>query len=255
MRTLQTWFESPLGRLLAEREQEVIERHLAQWPGMTLLQVGGLRQERRALRANTARQWLVDAPGRGSVDCVLWPEQLPFQSDTIDIVVLVHSLEFSPNPHRVLREAERVLAPEGHLLILSFNLFSLWGIAHALPALRARGAPWNGAYLSARRIRDWLTLLDMEIASTEYHFFRPPLNRPRLQERLALLERLGPRCLPWFGGVQLTVAKKRVLGFTALRPVRRLERKLVPGGLAQPTARRPMNANLRGNLHRRRLPR
>ena len=156
MRTLQDWYETPLGQLVAQLERELLDRHLDRWAGAHLLQVGGFGYGQRVLRANTSRQWLVDLPGHGPVDCRLEPEHLPFQSDTMDMVVLVHSLEFGSNPHRVLREAERVLSPEGHLLVLSFNLFSLWGLAHAIPALRRRGAPWCGEYFSSRRVRDWL---------------------------------------------------------------------------------------------------
>lgn len=238
MRTLHTWFDTPLGRLVSDMEREALDCHLDRWSGAKLLQVGGFGGDRRVLRANTARQWLVDAPGQGPADCLLRPEQLPFLSDTMDIVVLIHSLEFNSNPHRVLREAERVLAPEGHLVVLAFNLLSLWGLAQTLPTLRRRGAPWNGRYLSARRIRDWLTLLDMEISASEYHLFRPPLSRPRLQERLAVMERIGPRCLPWFGGVHLIVAQKHVVGLTPLRAFRRQQPQLVPAGLGQPTPRR-----------------
>jgi len=245
MRTLQDWYETPLGQLVAQLEREMLDRHLDRWAGAHLLQIGGFGYGQRVLRANTSRQWLVDRPGHGPVDCRLEPEHLPFQSDTMDMVVLVHSLEFGGNPHRVLREAERVLSPEGHLLVLSFNLFSLWGAAHAMPTLRRRGAPWHGEYFSSRRVRDWLTLLDMEILSTEHSLFRPPLRRLKLQEKLAGLERWGPRVVPWLGGIHLTVAKKHVVGLTPLQPVWRSRRRLVPGGLAQPTSRKAVDASLR----------
>lgn len=246
MRTLQDWFQTPLGQLLAQSERELLDRHLDCRAGAHLLQIGGFGAGQKVLRANTSRQWLVDAPDNGPVDCLLNPEHLPFQSDSMDIVILVHSLEFSDNPHRVLREADRVLAPEGYLLVLSFNLFSLWGLAHALPGVARRGAPWSGQYFSSRRIRDWLKLLDMEIHAVEHAYFRPPVNKARLQERLAGAERWGGRIMPWFGAVHLTVAQKHVVGLTRLRPVWRVQPKLI-GGFAQPTSR---SANvLRRDIH------
>jgi SAM-dependent methyltransferase len=248
MQTLQHWFETPLGRLLAEVERQALDRHLDRWAGASLLQIGGFGGGRRVLRANTSRQWLVDADGCGQVDCVLQPDKLPFQSDSMDIVVLVHSLEFSGNPHRVLREAARVLAPEGHLLVLTFNLASLWGLAHSLPTLQRRGAPWNGQYFTSRRVRDWLTLLDLETVAVEHHFFRPPLSRARVQEQMAPLERWAPRLVPWFGGVHMIVAQKHVVGVTPLRPVWRPQRRLVAGGLAHPTSRKSLDAALRRDL-------
>lgn len=248
MKTLQNWFETPLGRLLAAVERQALDHHLDRWAGATLLQIGGFGDGQRVLRANTSRQWLVGCSAESKVDCVLRPEQLPFQSNTMDIVVLVHSLEFSDNPHRVLREAERVLAPEGYLLVLSFNLLSLWGCAHALPALQRRGAPWNGEYFTSRRVRDWLTLLDLTTISVEHLFYRPPINRSRLQQRLLPMENWAARVVPWFGGVHLTVAQKHVAGMTPLRPVLWRRRRLVAGGLAQPTSRKPLDVALRRDI-------
>lgn len=232
MRTLQAWFDSPLGRSLGEIERDALDRHLDRWTGARLLQVGGFGGGRRVRRANTSRQWLVDR--EAPADCLLEPERLPFLSDTMDIVVLVHALEFSSNPHRVLREAARVLAPEGHLVVLAFNRLSLWGLTRALSGRSRRGAPWNGRYLTAWRLRDWLALLDLETRVSEAYFYRPPLNRPKLQERLVRLERIGPAVLPWFGGVHLMVAQKHVPALTPLRPLRPLQPELVPSGLAQP---------------------
>lgn len=211
------------------------------------MQIGGFGQGRRVLRANTSRQWLGGAQGE-PVDCVLNPEQLPFQSNSMDIVVLVHSLDFSSSPHRVLREAERVLAPEGYLLVLGFNLVSLWGAAHSVPALQQRGAPWNGQYFTQRRIRDWLALLDLEMVAAEHHFYRPPVSRAQMQERLLPLESWASRLAPWFGGVHLTVARKHVIGTTPLRPVWRRRPRLVTGGLAQPSSRKITDATMRRDL-------
>lgn len=236
MSSLQTWYTKPLGRLVAQAEREALDVHLDRFSGARLLQLGAFGDGLRVLRANTSRAWLAGPPGDGPVDCYLEPEALPFQSDSIDAVVLVHSLEFSDSPHQVLREAERVLAPEGHLLVLGFNAWSAWGLARWL---RRRGgrAPWNGRYVSASRLRDWLSLLGLEISSQEYRLFRPPIGRPRLQQRLEWLERVGPGLLPWLGGIHITVAQKRVAGITPLRPAWKEKRALIPGGLAQPTSR------------------
>src|SRR5690606_11980997 len=117
MRSLQEWYCSPVGRLLEAAEREALGRCLDRLTGAAMLQLGGFGSQPK-LGANTGRQWLAcegaDEPG----DCIVDFEQLPFQSNTIDIVVLVHTLDFASRPHVVLREAERVLVPEGTLLTL-----------------------------------------------------------------------------------------------------------------------------------------
>ncbi|MFM1760358.1 MAG: hypothetical protein RLY75_1629, partial [Pseudomonadota bacterium] len=61
--------------------------------------------------------------------------ELPFASESIDLLVLPHVLEFAADPHQILREAERVLRPEGRLIISGFNPASLWGMRQYLSRL------------------------------------------------------------------------------------------------------------------------
>lgn len=240
MRSLQEWYCSPVGRLLEAAEREAVGRCLDRLTGAAMLQLGGFGSQPK-LGANTGRQWLAcegaDEPG----DCIVDFEQLPFQSNTIDIVVLVHTLDFASRPHVVLREAERVLVPEGTLLTLCFNPWSLWGVTRAWRGYPGAEGPWGGRYLAVRRTRDWLTLLGLELEHTEYLYFRPPWNSEGAQQRLQVLEGLGERWLPWFGGVYLMEARKHVAGLTPLRPRWRRHTKLISGGLPQPTPRNYMN--------------
>lgn len=236
MRPLQHWYRTPVGHLLESVEREALARRLDRLTGAASLQLGGFGMQPR-LRPHTGRHWLAcerpDDPG----DCLLRFEQLPFQSQSMDIVVSVHALEFSDRPHQVLREAERVLVPEGALLLLCFNPISLWGAARAWRG-GIRGAPrWQGRYLTARRTRDWVTLLGLELERIEYFYFRPPWNNAALQGRLQPLENVAERWLPWFGGVYLLTARKHVAGITPLRPSWRRRRGLTGGGLPQPTSR------------------
>ena len=55
-------------------------------------------------------------------------DALPFPDHSLDLVVLPHALELSRDPHLTLREVERVLVPEGRVMILGFNPASLWGL-------------------------------------------------------------------------------------------------------------------------------
>lgn len=236
MRTLRNWYRTPVGRLLEQAERQALAQRMDRLSGAALLQLGGF-YERPRLSANTGRQWLAEPPDSGPVDCRLEFERLPLQSNSIDIMVLLHVLEFSAEPQAVLREAERVLASEGHLLVLGFNPWSSWGVTRAWRGHAKAEGPWRGRYLSPGRARDWLTLLGLEVEHTDYLYFRPPWNSSLAQERLQPLERLGPRCLPWLGGVYLTVARKRVAAVTPLRPRWAKQRKLLGGRLAQPTSR------------------
>ena len=74
--------------------------------------------------------------GRSAVWCDLL--DLPFEAQSVDLIVMPHTLEFTSDPHRLLREAERVLMPEGQLIILGFNSLSLWGARQSLGKMTGR---------------------------------------------------------------------------------------------------------------------
>jgi ubiquinone/menaquinone biosynthesis C-methylase UbiE len=102
------------------------------------------------------------ADDSGQVDVFCDFRQLPFAAHSIDLVVMPHVLEFRADPHQILREVERVLIPEGEVLITGFNPISIWGLRRALPNCPGH-FPWNGHYLSVRRLKDWLQLLGFEV--------------------------------------------------------------------------------------------
>ena len=88
-------------------------------------------------------------------------ESLPLESEALDLIVVQHVLEFVADPHGVLRELDRVLVPEGRVVLVSFNPWSYWGLRRLFN--RGRSAPWFGWSLGRRRLRDWLALLGYDI--------------------------------------------------------------------------------------------
>ena len=143
--------------------------------------------------------------------------ELPFATASLDLVLLPHVLEFSAHPHRVLREVERVLVPEGSVVVSGLNPLSLWG-ARKLLARRDAGAPWSGHYRSAMRIRDWLTLLGFEVQASMFGCYAPPLRSLQWQERWRFADRAGARWWPVLGAGYLLHGIKRVQGMRLITP-------------------------------------
>ena len=235
------WFGRSLGRRLLEADVEALSSVLPTLFGYHLLQAGqpaaaDLLQTSR-IRHRVVLDELPTDPENAAVSLVgAVPQALPVASDSLDVVVLPHTLEYTRDPHGVLREADRCLIPEGHVVILGFNPWSLWGMWRLF--LHRRGAaPWCGQFYSLTRLKDWLALLGFDTVLVRTHFFRPPLKRDSLMGRLSFLERAGRRWWPRLGGGYLLVAKKRVVTLTPIRPRWRPRRGLV-GGLTEPTLRR-----------------
>lgn len=208
------WFETPLGQHLLFREQRYYDNAVSDVFGFNAVQVGlpqldFLRNSRIPLRVTCA----VESPAAVRAD----PMFLPFESQSLDLLLLPHVLEFSANPHQVLREAERVLRPEGRLVLSGFNPRSLWGLARVLQG-GERGYPWNGNFLNVSRVKDWMVLLGMEVAAGSMCCYRPPINRETWLRRLRFMEPAGDRWWAMGGGVYFLQAVKRVHGMHVILP-------------------------------------
>lgn len=236
---LAAWFARTPGMILAGEERRIVERLLPRMFGYHIVQIGGTDGEPLYGASPISHRILAgveEEAGAGAPALRCATDSLPFLAESLDVVILPHTLEFSATPHRLLRECERILIGEGHLIILGFNPWSLYGLWRLCLSWRGE-PPWNGHFYRHARIKDWLSLLDLELVCTERCFFRPPLRRPRLLQRLGFVETLGRYCWSIFGGVHIMVARKHVAQLTPLRPSWRDRRAVVSSGVAEPSAR------------------
>ena len=219
------WLETPLGQNVLEHERAMFDAAVVDLFGFNAVQLGLpgvdlLRQCRIPHRFNAAAN-------QGRLRCDFG--QLPLATGSIDLLLLPHVLEFSQTPHQVLRDAERTLVPEGHLVISGFNPVSFWGIRHSL---YKRGSyPWNGKFIPLMRMKDWLALLGMEVVAGRMACYAPPCKNGRWLKRMEWMDKAGDRWWPMMGGVYFLVAKKRVAGMRLIRPQwgsRNLARALMP---------------------------
>ena len=150
---------------------------------------------------------------------MLDPEDLPFPAESLDLVVLSHVLEFSADPHQVIREVERVLIPEGHILVTGFNPYSLWGLRQrTLRGIRKPYLPEEGEFLTLFRLRDWMKLLSFEIQHSKAGCYITALSQQKWIERWSWMDRLGSRWWPFAGGAYAVDAVKRVRGMRLIGP-------------------------------------
>jgi SAM-dependent methyltransferase len=223
------WLQTPLGQYLLAREQQFVDAAVADIFGYYAVQIDlpvydVLRNNRMPSRLTIG---MSDA-------CQLQcdPAQMPLASASVDLIVLPHTLDFHPDPHQVVREAERVLLPEGRLIILGFNPWSMWGAARL--ARRRHGMPWQGRFLGVSRVKDWLALMGLESAPTQIDCYRPPLGSERWLDRCEFLERVGRRWWPVGGAVYGMSAIKRVRGMRLLTPGWKRLGRVTPPGVAVP---------------------
>ena len=247
---MQHWTDSALGQYLLQWEQQRCDEAVSDIFGYHGLQLG--MPMLQALRANRMPQrWLaLEAESLGDWQQVLRhgrlpssevpipsvliaaPEALPFSEHSLDLVVLPHTLDTSPDPHAVLREAARVLVPEGRLVVCGLNPASLMGVQRRVerrtPYLSGMG--WGVGYW---RLRDWLRLLAFDIEAVQFGCYRPAAQGEQWLRRWDFLDRWGHKGWPVLGGVYCLVAVKRVPGMRLIEPPKHMrDLFMVPAGQA-----------------------
>jgi SAM-dependent methyltransferase len=234
---LQAWLRSPLGERLYALESKVATEALAQVFGWQLLQIGvwgendALIAEARTQRRSVLARHGEHGPGRPIIRSRT--DALAIASDSVDAVLLPHTLEYEPDPHEILREVERILSGEGHLIVFGFRPFSSWGLRHLFA--RDGFPPGLERVISEGRLRDWLKLLGFEVVDARRYLFTLPWGSAAPSSQ-SFLERAGGHLWPLLAGGYLLKARKRVYTLTPIQPRWRLRPKVV-GGLIEPTTR------------------
>jgi len=232
------WLHSHLGQRVFALERKHTAEALSQVFGWQLLQIGvwgddhSLMTEARTQRkAVLARDGLL--PTDGVMSLRSRTDTLAIASDSVDAVLLPHTLEYEADPHGLLREVERILLGDGQLIVTGFRPFSWWGTRHLLT--RHGFPPGSRQLIGEFRLRDWLKLLGFEVTEARRYLFTWPWGAaaPRAER---LFETVGDRLWPLFAGAYLLKARKRVYTLTPIRPRWRTSKKVV-SGLMEPTSR------------------
>jgi len=216
---LHDWLHTPAGQYLLAWEQAQFDRAVSDVFGFHALQLG--LPALNALQANRMpHRWLgLDAaplavPSDRAVLLTHY-EALPFSDHSLDLIVLPHTLEMSFDPHATLREVERVLVPEGRLVVCGFNPTSLWGVSHRW----GKALPEVGDFIGHWRLRDWLRLLSFDVQSSRLGCYRPAVKSQRWLQRCEWMDGAGQKWWPIFGAAYCVVAIKRVRGMRLISPV------------------------------------
>lgn len=211
--SLNEWLSSAQGDYVLKREQDYFDKTVEDIFGFNALQLGlseqpFLRRSRMPLR--------MSGEEAVTADVRLCHDELPFACESVDLLLLPHILEFAENPHQILREVERVMMPEGNLLISGFNPYSLWGLRRKLG--RKQGYPWCGNFIALKRLKDWLALLGFVVVDVRFSAYVPPFNRATSLARCCFMDGSGDRRWAGSGGVYFLHAIKRVPGMRLIQP-------------------------------------
>ncbi|QEP43419.1 SAM-dependent methyltransferase [Ectothiorhodospiraceae bacterium BW-2] len=208
-RALQHWYLTPTGRLWLEQEQQLLAERLSHHFGYLLLQLGSPLLFDTCRHSPIPKRLLLTEQWQQFTSLVGHYHHLPVASDSIDLVILGHLLQFNDHPHAILREVERILRPEGAVIILGFQPLRLWRINHFI---HQHHPSQRGAELIASlRLFDWLRLLGLKIDYRHDYLPASPVALPRWKSPLQRLNRA-------FNGGYMVSAIKRVIPLSIVRP-------------------------------------
>ncbi|MEB0137735.1 MULTISPECIES: class I SAM-dependent methyltransferase [unclassified Undibacterium] len=222
---LDAWLALSAGQYVLAQERVLFDAMTADIFGYHALQIG-MPQIDALAASRMPRRWLSNTalcaePGKSARPIVVSHDftELPFDAHSMDLVVLPHVLEFASEPHQILREVERILIPEGRLIISGFNQASMWGARQLAARLGAPAyLPREGEFISAKRLKDWLKLLNMEVGRIDFRCYAPPCRSDKWLQRYHFMEAAGQKWWPYFGAVYMMQAVKRVRGMHLIGP-------------------------------------
>ncbi len=219
----KSWRDFRQGEALA---RQIENQFNLWWPrifGYHLLKVGNLSCELETGACSIRHQIRLSTQANLAT-VIADPDDLPFVQHAVDAVLLAHCLEFAQDPHHVIREAHRVLMPDGYLLLSGFNPYSAMGLLTLWPGLH-RQLPWSGRFFSIARVTDWLHLLGFEILDEHRLFCTSMLSE---QVGSSSFRHFAEQHLNWLGAAYVIVARKRTLPLTPIKPKWQLTNQFNP---------------------------
>lgn len=220
-----TWAQLHNGDWLRESIQTRLDEWCPKLFGYHMLKLGGLSSEISSCTCNIQHQVNLDIQNPLH-NVIADGYNLPFLEKSFDVVVLSHQLDYSNDPHRLLREVDRVMMDDGYIIITGFNPFSVTGLASLMP-WRKNSLPWSGRMYTPSRVKDWLGVLNYEVIHCDTYALFP---MSKYQAMWTWLENALGGCASFAGSQYFIVARKRTYPIKPIKPHWHLKRRFSPVG-------------------------
>lgn len=248
---LRHWFNTPIGEVYRHAESQLLSQKLSENFRSEVLQldfIGWEDEFHEAMRF--AHYTILDNQTSGEkkyTRVVGQADNIPIDTHSVDIVILPHTLEFEDNPHQVLREVNRILKPEGIVLLMGFNPWAFWHLPRFLPKAK-RNTPWNGRYISRYRVVDWLKLLNFDIEASQGCCLFPLVKNKKDTNKQTIFEKIAA-WIPFVPAAYFVMGVKRVSGGTSVFQLQDLKDRFISQPLTKPATKAIHVEKNRANLH------
>ena len=233
---LREFYLSSLGLTVRQRLRKRLRRIWPQVRGEKVLTLGYGTPLLRPILKDAAAVFAMMPAQQG---VAFWPREgpncsslvdfnnLPLPDNSIDRIVLFHAVEVTSDPAEFLDELFRILKPNGRMLLVVPNRLGIWAHSERTPF-------GNGQPYSARQVRNLLTDHGFFVDRTWPALFFPPTSSRIILSFSELIERLGERLFPSFGGVLVTESGKQVYAPLLTKAAPRQRRMILPLPMPSP---------------------
>jgi SAM-dependent methyltransferase len=237
-RELDIWYQSPLGQYLAQQIKIYLDDLLSTCFGYYAIQIGSYPLPGELLSGCRIKHVFHLGQKQQVQDAEVNLTAIPIASDSTDLVILTHTLSQAADPHALLREVNRVLIPDGKLIIIDFNPISLWGVRHLFQSWLEE-VPWGGHYYTALRLKDWTSLLGFELQAHYRCGHILPINFQGLINKSRILSKFSERWLGFSGAVNILSFDKNTIPLTPFRK-RWVKKRVLSPKVIRPSVGRGM---------------
>ena len=206
---IESWSQLPHGQCLLQQTQQRVDDVINGCFGYHLLKLGQLSSQLNTTKSPIIHQ-INCAPSGEDIGLYADLHLLPVQDASIDLCILAHELDFSSDPHQLLREIDRVLTLDGTLIISGYNPISLFGLRSLLRSKYTL----NARLFLPNRVLDWLQLLGFEIQHKQHFDFLSCALHSKFSN---CVESIGERFMPYFCSTYFIVAKKQNIPMTPIK--------------------------------------
>ena len=245
IRHVDFWFQKPPGSLVLEQEKVILDHLLSTLSGDVLLQVGGPSQLCLFQSSQITHHIYASLDGVSSESMPTFEadlDALPLRNESLDCIVMFHTLAYSSDPERLLKKLFQALKAGGKLILFGFNKYSLWGMAKLTRDKRL--FPWGGRFHSPWRVKRWIRAADFILLSDQAVCFRGPTVSKEKWFKNRYMEVFGSTLFPVFSGVYMFYAYKEQEGMMPLLDLGGLKRRKKYPDSAEPSLRTKLKKDI-----------
>lgn len=235
-RQLAQWYQGDLGQAVQQAWRDELARLGLSIFGYHAAQLGCSEQSFWLDAISSRNKYRIATHATEQADLICDYTQLPWQSKSIDCLILPHTLSLVDDIATVLAEVDRVLVSSGWLIIADFNPFSLWGVPGLLPGWRKQ-APWSLKFPTLSHVNVELANVGLQVDEIHHSFYRPPCANAKLLHNLLVLETIGRIAWVYPGACYVLVAQKTESTITQIKPLFRFRDFVVGKHFAQTDCR------------------